>query len=110
MLRFLKLFDAKRIILVIGVAVAVLLMQPDHRLGGQELPVVRLISVAPSSQVQEGNSLRITLGISSPLPAGASRLIGGILVWDSWKGEQADALIAFAFHPGDKDDVIKAIG
>ena len=75
------------------------------------MPVVRLISVEPSSQVQEGSSLRVTLGISTPVSAGdpgltGGRLIGGIIVWDSWKGEGADALVAFAFHPGDQTDVI----
>ena len=75
------------------------------------MPVVRLISVEPSSQVQEGNRLRVTLGISPPVSAGdpgltGGRLIGGIIVWDSWKGEGADALVAFAFHPGDQSDVV----
>ncbi len=111
MLRFLKILDAKRIILVIGIAVVALLVQPNHRPGGQELPVVRLISVEPSSQVLEGNRLSVTLGISPPVSAGdpgltGGRLIGGIIVWDSWKGEGADALVAFAFHPGDQTDVV----
>ena len=84
-----------------------LLVQPDHRPGGQALPVVRLVSVSPSSQVLEGNSLRVTVGISPPVSAGdpgltGGRLIGGIIVWDSWKDEQsADQLIAFAFFPGE---------
>ena len=73
--------------------------------------MVRLISVEPSSQVLEGNRLRVTLGISPPVSAGdpgltGGRLIGGIIVWDSWKGEGADALVAFAFHPGDQTDVV----
>ena len=76
------------------------------------MPVVRLISVEPSSQVQEGNSLRVTVGISPPVSAGdpgltGGRLIGGILVWDSWKSDQfADALIAFAFFPGQSTDTL----
>ena len=70
------------------------------------MPVVSLISVEPSSQIQEGNHLHVTLGISPPIPAGEPHLIGGIIVWDSWKGESADALIAFAFYPGDTDDVV----
>ena len=76
------------------------------------MPVVRLISVEPSSVVQEGNSVRVTLGISPPVSEGdpgltGGRLIGGIIVWDSWKSEQvADALIAFAFHPGDEIDTL----
>ena len=71
------------------------------------MPVVRLISVEPSSQVLEGNRIRVTLGISPPIPAGESRLIGGIIVWDSWVSDQfADALIAFAFYPGDEIDTL----
>ncbi len=75
------------------------------------MPVVRLISVEPSSQVLEGNSVHVTLGISPPVSVGdpgltGGRLIGGIIVWDSSKGEDADVLIAFAFHPGDTTDVV----
>ena len=75
------------------------------------MPVVRLISVEPSSEVQEGNSLRVTLEIDSPVSAGdpgltGGRLIGGIRAWDSWGGSSSVTLIAFAFWPGDKTDVV----
>ena len=75
------------------------------------MPVVRLISVQPSSEVKEGNSLRVTLEIDSPVSAGdpgltGGRLIGGIRAWDSWGGSSSVTLIAFAFWPGDKTDVV----
>ena len=56
--------------------------------------------------------MRVTLGISPPVSEGdpgltGGRLIGGIIVWDSWKDEQAaDALIAFAFFPGESTDTL----
>ena len=55
------------------------------------MPVVRLISVQPSSEVQEGNSLRVTLEIDSPVSADdpgltGGRLIGGIRGFDSREG------------------------
>ncbi len=111
MMRFLKLLNAKRILLVIGIAVVALLVQPDHRPGGQALPVVRLISVEPSSQITEGNTLRINLGINPPVSAGdpgltGGRLLGGIIVTDSRGGSSDVDLIAFAFWPGDTTDVV----
>ncbi len=75
------------------------------------MPVVRLISVEPSSQVLEGNSLRVTLGISPPVSEGdpgltGGRLLGGIIVTDSQGGSSDVTLIAFAFWPGDTTDVV----
>ena len=80
------------------------------------LPVVRLVGVGdlPSS-VHEGESLRLTVRIAPPIPAGSSvkKIDGGVLVFDSCEGEivgvdppcngeTVDVLIAFAFRPGFK--------
>ena len=88
-------------------------MQTDHRVGGQDLPVVSLVSVEPSPEVLEGNRFTVTLGINPPvteayaklLPGG--RLIGGIRVWDSWANPSGSDLIAFAFWPGDETDILR---
>ena len=87
-------------------------MQTDHRVGGQELPVVSLLSVEPSSEVLEGNTLLVTLEIDPPVSAGdpgltGGRLIGGIRVWDSWENPSGPELIAFAFWPGDETDILR---
>ncbi len=61
-----------------------------------------LASVEPSP-VREGETLRITVRISQPLPEDAdsqTQVRGGVIVWDSWKGEYADQLIAFVFRAG----------
>ena len=92
----------KRITLAFCIAISALTMQTDHRVGGQDLPVVSLVSVEPSSVVLEGNTLLVTLEIDPPVSAGdpgltGGRLIGGIRVWDSWKSYFVDSLIAFAF-------------
>ena len=87
--------------------------QADHKVA---LPVVRLVGVGdlPSS-VHEGESLRLTVRIAPPIPAGSSvkKIDGGVLVFDSCEGETVDdyvpcngetvdVLIAFAFRPGFK--------
>ena len=112
LLRSLKLLHFRRIILAFCVAVISLTFQSDYRAIGQGLPVVSLVSIEPSSEVLEGNSLRVTLEIDPPVSAGdpgltGGRLIGGIRVWDSWKSDNVDALIAFAFFPGDSTDTLR---
>ena len=105
MLNFKNSLKTNRLALVFLVLMAAFAVQPDHRLAGQELPVISLVDVQPSP-VEEGETLRITLGIDEPRAAGAPTLIGGIRVWDSAKSSLADALIAFAFHPGNSSDVL----
>ena len=76
------------------------------------------MSVEPSSEVLEGSRLTVTLGINPPISLPVTeadkelltggRLIGGIRVWDSWKSPpQTYELIAFAFWPGDKTDILR---
>ena len=114
LLSFFMLLDRKRILLAFCVAIAALISQEDHRVGGQESPrwSVSLVSVEPSSEVLEGSRLTVTLGINPPVTEAdtvaykellkGGRLIGGIRVWDSWKSPpQTYELIAFAFWPGD---------
>ena len=112
----------KRITLAFCIAISALTMQTDHRVVGQELPVVKpvvsLVSVEPSSEVLEGSRLTVTLGINPPISLPVTeadkelltggRLIGGIRVWDSWKSPpQTYELIAFAFWPGDATDILR---
>ena len=111
MLRSLRLFHFRRIILAFCVAVTALTFQSDYRAVGQDLPVVSLVSVEPSLEVLEGNSLRVTLEIDSPVSAGdpgltGGRLIGGIRAFDSLPAYSGPELIAFAFWPEDKTDVV----
>ena len=103
MLDILKFPKAHGLATLFLLAVAALSVQTDHRLAGQSLPVIRIVSVQPSP-VEEGQSLRITLGIDTPLAPGTDRLIGGTRVWDSAKGSFVDTLIAFAFYPGESTD------
>ena len=65
-----------------------------------ELPVVSLVCLSPSL-VREETSLNVTVRIDPPVPSGSDKVIqGGIQVFDSFKGTQVDALIAFAFRAG----------
>ena len=110
--RFLHLIDWKRALLALSIAIAVLSIQADRRVSGQDLPVVSLLSVEPSSVVNEGDQIVVTLGIEPPVQAGDGnlthgRLLGGIRVWDSCEGEFVHELIAFAFHPGEETDVLR---
>ena len=109
---FLHSLNWKRIALAYCIAIAALTMQTDHRVGGQDLPVVSLVSVEPSSEVLEGSRLTVTLSINPPVTEADTelltrgRLIGGIRVWDSWANPSGPELIAFAFWPGDETDTV----
>ena len=92
LLNFRKWVHSNRIILIIlvlCVAVVAIILQPDSKVDGQDLPVVSLVSVE-RSPVKEGGRLSITVGIDAPVPHGAANVRGGVIVWDSWKGEHAD--------------------
>ena len=47
-------------------SLAALSIQTDHRVSGHTLPVVRIVSIEPSSTVREGMSLTITIRMSPP--------------------------------------------
>ena len=91
----------KAIALVLIAIAAALTLEHDRLVIGQELPTVSIVSVQPSP-VHEGQSLYTPVRIDPPLPSGggdAANIRGGIIVYDSAKGESADALIAFVFRP-----------
>ena len=111
MLRSLRFLGLKKIVLALWVILSALVIQADSRVIGQELPKVSLMSVDPSSEVVEGTRIEVTLSIDMPVSAGdpvltGGRLLGGIIVWDTWRGAAADGLVAFAFFPGETTDTI----
>ena len=105
MLNFGKWVHSNRIILIIlvfCVALVAIIFQPDRKVDGQDLPVVSLVSVGPSPVKEEGR-LSITVGIDPAVASEGVQVRGGVIVWDSWKGEHADQLIAFVFREGDTE-------
>ena len=72
---------------------------PDPRTQDDPLPVVTLSDISPSP-VREGSSLRVTLNIS---PTATKRIEGGVIAFDSSKGDGSGALHAFVFRAGDDE-------